>query len=95
MSKVGQSVLRGARDAIEFVRGEKGRGRVQKFDPLDVAVVRARLGLSQTDFAKQFGLSIDAVRNWEQGRRQPDQAAKSLLKIIAYEPDAAVRALAR
>jgi len=54
---------------------------------IDVRAIRAQTGLSQTQFAKRFGFSRAAVREWEQGRRQPEAAARVLLLIIASRPD--------
>jgi hypothetical protein len=60
----------------------------------DVRVLRERLGLSQEQFALRYGLDIDAVRNWEYGRREPDTAAKSYLTVIDREPERIARTLA-
>lgn len=49
--------------------------------------------MSQDQFGAQFGISAATVRNWEQGRRQPEGPARVLLTIIAREPDAVRRAL--
>jgi putative transcriptional regulator len=57
-------------------------------------LVRRALGLSQEDFAAKFQLPIGTLRDWEQGRKQPDTAARAYLKVIAREPDAVARALA-
>ncbi|MGQ0663923.1 MAG: helix-turn-helix domain-containing protein [Pseudomonadota bacterium] len=62
---------------------------------IDVAAVRKRLGLSQRRFARSFGLDVSAIHAWEQGRRRPDRAARVLLHVIAREPEAVRRALAR
>lgn len=43
--------------------------------------------------AARFGFSLDALRNWEQGRRQPDLSARAFLTVIEREPDAVRRAL--
>jgi putative transcriptional regulator len=59
----------------------------------NVRQLRDRLGLSQEQFALRCGLDIDAVRNWEHGRREPDTAAKSYLTIIDRDPDHTARAL--
>ena len=59
-----------------------------------VRVVRRALGLSQEDFSAQFQLPIGTVRDWEQGRKEPDAAAKAYLRVIAREPDAVRKALA-
>ena len=50
--------------------------------------------MSQDRFAHAFGLPKRTVQDWEQGRRQPEGAARVLLKVIKREPDAVRRALA-
>ncbi len=57
------------------------------------AAVRARLGLSQTEFARALCIPVATLRNWEQGRVRPDPAAQSLLRIVANNPSAAFAAL--
>jgi DNA-binding transcriptional regulator YiaG len=59
----------------------------------DVRKIRESYGDSQTEFANHFGLQVDAIRNWEQGRNQPDLAARLLLKIIEMCPRAVEYAL--
>jgi putative transcriptional regulator len=54
-------------------------------DP-DVKATRERLGLTQEGFALRYGLDLDAVRNWEHGRRKPDTAARSFLRAISNDP---------
>ncbi|MHB8530455.1 MAG: helix-turn-helix domain-containing protein [Caulobacteraceae bacterium] len=61
----------------------------------DVKAIRRRLGLSQQEFAARFGFSVETIRNYEQGHRRPAGPARVLLRIIATEPDAVTRALAR
>lgn len=53
---------------------------------VDVKQVRATLGLTQEQFALRFGLDIDAVQNWEQGRCKPDRATLAYLRAIAAAP---------
>lgn len=55
--------------------------------------VRRRLGLSQIEFAQRIGVPLDTIRNWEQGKRCPTGAAKSLLRILEKAPEAALAAL--
>ncbi len=55
--------------------------------------VRSRLGLSQAEFAERIEVSLDTIRNWEQGKRSPTGAAKALLKILDRAPEAALSAL--
>ena len=55
--------------------------------------VREQLGLSQADFASSINVSLDTIRNWEQGKRCPTGAAKALLKVIHKAPKVALAAL--
>jgi len=94
MSNSGQSILRGARQALDYARGARDGFVAHVPEQVDVAAIRKRLGLSQGEFAAQFGFKLDAVQNWEQGRRRPDGAARAFLRVIEREPDAVQRALA-
>ena len=58
-----------------------------------VKAVRQRLGMTQEQFAQAFRLPIGTVRDWEQGRSEPDAPARALLRVIECEPEAARRAL--
>jgi putative transcriptional regulator len=62
---------------------------------VEVKTIRKRLGMTQAEFANTFGFTVHAVRNWEQGKRTPEGAARVLLAVIAREPAAVVRALRR
>ncbi|MDH3208472.1 MAG: helix-turn-helix domain-containing protein [Gemmatimonadota bacterium] len=55
---------------------------------LDVAALRARFELSQAKFAALLGISVATLRNWEQGRREPEGPAKVLLRVAAAHPEA-------
>ena len=55
-------------------------------DEIDVKAIRQRLDLTQEQFAIHYGLELDAVRNWEHGRRKPDTAAQSYLRAISNDP---------
>lgn len=98
MSETGESILRGAKDALAYARGDKRRGRATTvFVPerVDAKATRKRLGLTQTAFAARFGVSVGTLRDWEQNRRQPEGPARVLLAVIDREPEAVERALAR
>ena len=56
-------------------------------------IIRRALGLSQEDFSAKYHIPIGTLRDWEQGRCEPDQAARSYLKVIAREPDIVLKAL--
>lgn len=55
--------------------------------------VRRRLGFSQSEFAMRIDVSLETIRNWEQGKRSPTGAAKALLKVLDKAPEAALAAL--
>ena len=55
--------------------------------------VRKRLGLSQAEFSERIDVPLETIRNWEQGKRSPTGAAKSLLKVLDKAPEAALAAL--
>ncbi len=58
-----------------------------------VKYVRWQLGLSQSEFAKRYQIPIGTLRDWEQGRSEPDQAARAFLKVIEAKPELVSRTL--
>ena len=66
----------------------------QEFAAMRVRTVRKMLKLTQAQFAQRFRVPLGTLRDWEQGRREPDAPAMALLRIIEREPAAATRALA-
>ena len=78
---VGAEVLEGSR---ELKAGKTGR--VVNVPP--VAGIRARTGLSQARFAALLGVSVRTLQDWEQGRRAPSGAARTLLLIAYRNPEA-------
>jgi len=61
--------------------------------PERIRALRARLGLSQSQFARRFGFTVDTVQQYEQGHRQPTGSAAALLRVIEAAPDVVERAL--
>jgi putative transcriptional regulator len=55
--------------------------------------IRQRLHLTQAQFAARFQLRVGTVRDWEQGVKEPDSAAKTLLRVIEKNPEAVLQAL--
>ena len=55
--------------------------------------IRWQLGLSQEEFATRFEIPIGTLRDWEQGRSEPDKPARAYLKIIGCDPAFVTRAL--
>ena len=62
---------------------------------IDVKGLRERDGLSQEEFALWYGLDVGTVRNWEQGRSEPDSASRAMLWLITVNPVAVQAALDR
>jgi putative transcriptional regulator len=98
MSKIGDDLILGMENALAHARGHKKAARetsvrVPVPETVDVAGIRRKIGLSQKDFALQFGFTVQSVRNWEQGVRKPEGPARVLLTVIDRKPDAVKEAL--
>jgi putative transcriptional regulator len=78
---IGLEILQGLR---EIKRGEYGR----VINVPDVAGIREKTGLSQAKFAQLLGVSVRTLQDWEQGRRAPSGAAKTLLMVADKNPRA-------
>ena len=61
--------------------------RAQFRPATEVRRVRHQVRLTQEEFATRFGIALGTLRDWEQGRRMPDATARTLLRIIARDPD--------
>jgi putative transcriptional regulator len=97
MSKIGDELIQGMENAVAHARGRKHAHEtvvaVAIPNRVDVGRIRRKLGLSQERFAIQFGFSVKNVRNWEQGIRQPEGAARAYLTVIDRKPDEVKAAL--
>jgi putative transcriptional regulator len=93
MTKAGESILRGAKQALAFTKGEEVDAIVHIPESIDVKGIRKRLGMSQARFAAAYGFPVGTIRSWEQGRRHPDVAARAFLTVLDREPEAVERAL--
>jgi len=88
-------LLQSVREAGAYVRGNrKAVAKIDRVSPDSISAVRARLGFSQAQFAQAFGISLDTLQNWEQGRRKPTGPAKVLLRVAAKHPKAVLEAVA-
>lgn len=78
---IGQEILKGIRD---IKAGRIGR----RYSTGSYPIVRARekSGLSQAKFAGLLGVSVRTLQDWEQGRREPNAAAKTLIKVAELHP---------
>lgn len=78
---IGSEILEGLK---EIKRGEHGR----IINVPDVAEIRTKSGLSQSEFAQLLGVSVRTLQDWEQGRRSPSGAARTLLMVVEKNPQA-------
>jgi putative transcriptional regulator len=78
---VGLEILEGLRD---LKRGDVGR----VVNVPSVSAIRERTGLSQAKFSALLGVSVRTLQEWEQGRRAPSGAARTLLMVAAKNPQA-------
>lgn len=81
---IGKEILDGLR---EIKRGEYGR----VVNVPDVGKIREKTGLSQARFAELLGVSVRTLQDWEQGRRAPSGAARTLLLIADRDPKALLK----
>lgn len=93
MSKAYDSIKQGLDEALAFSKGNKGKAVVHEFKPLDVKQLRAKVGMSQNEFASAFGISVSTLRHWERGDRTPTGPALVLLNVVAKETRAVLKAL--
>lgn len=93
MSKLGQRLIKSAKEALAIAEGRTEPARFIPTDEIDVARIRKDLHLSQAKFAARFRLSPATVRDWEQHRRAPDRIARNFLLVIAHSPETVERAV--
>jgi putative transcriptional regulator len=93
MTKAFESIAQGLREAIELNQGKSIASKTHRPMEIDVAQVRQALGLTQTEFAATFRVSLGTLRHWERGDRKPHGPALALLHVVSKEPQAALRAL--
>jgi DNA-binding transcriptional regulator YiaG len=77
----------------EVLEGSRQPSRVFHIDAMKIKEIRHASGLSQSRFAELISVSVDTLRNWEQGRRLPTGPAKALLRAIANDPQHVISAL--
>jgi len=80
------------RDLLESVRQMRSgkAARTTQVKIPDAAQARARVGMSQQQFAALLGVSARTLQDWEQGRREPTGAAKTLLRVAVSHPEVLV-----
>lgn len=94
MSKAFNSIKQGLQEAIAHAEGHQAGVRIHRPRPVDVRALRAKVGMTQAQFAAQFGFSPATLRHWERGDRRPHGASLVLLNVIEHNPHAVMDALA-
>lgn len=87
-------LVESVKQAGEIVRGERAPSREFHVDAVMIKKLRGRTSLSQPKFASLIGVDVGTLRNWEQGRREPNGPARALLYAISRDPKNVLKALA-
>jgi putative transcriptional regulator len=88
-------VVAGLKEAIAHARGELDlpAREYEVPGPVDVRAIRARSGLSQSEFAREYGFSVRTLQEWESGGAKPPSAVRAYLTVIDRNPKAVRAAL--
>ena len=96
MSKFGEELIASLKQAAAHAEGRKVRGMgITKVKVPDVRAIRRSLRMSQHRFAAAYRIPLPTLKNWEQGRRQPDAPAAAYLLAIKRRPKEVMDAVAR
>ena len=92
---VAKSIERGLEEAIAYARGQADKSKYRIHVPrhIDVRAIRTRLRMTQEQFAGRFGFSVNTLRHWELGKRQPEGPTRAYLLVIDRAPKAVQKAL--
>lgn len=84
--KAFDKIAEGLTEALAIAKGEKKPAKLHIPPELDVSAIRAKIGLSQDDFATAFGFTVNQIRDWEQQRSRPLGGVRAYLMIIDRDP---------
>ncbi len=95
MNKFEKDLIKSAKQARAIARGEAKAGtyRIHVPPEIDVKELRKSLGLTQPEFAAQYGFSLGTLRDWEQKRSHPVEHSRAYLLLIQKDAEAVSRAL--
>jgi putative transcriptional regulator len=86
--KAFDKIAEGLNEALAIARGEAKPAKLHVPAEIDVRAIRAKLHLSQDDFAAWFGFTINQIRDWEQRRARPLGGVRAYLMLIERDPEA-------
>ena len=95
MNRTADSIRKGLEQAVRYAKGRASRKAYRVHVPahVDVKAIRRKLGMTQQTFAARFGFSVNTLRHWEQGKREPEGPTRAYLLVIDRAPAAVQRAL--
>ena len=95
MSKGAVSIRKGLEHAIRYAKGDAAKAAYRVHVPahVNVKAIRTKLGMTQQTFAARFGFSINTLRHWEQGKREPEGPTRAYLLVIDRAPQVVQKAL--
>jgi putative transcriptional regulator len=82
-----EELMESVKQGGAIIKGKMKASRSTEFPESEVRGIRERYGLSQDKFASLLGISVATLRNWEQGRRQPEGPARVLLRVASEHPE--------
>ena len=80
-------LVQSLKEAVAIEKGELAPSRSFQYSPVNVREIRRKTNKNQEEFARMIGVKVGTLRNWEQGRRNPDGPAMTLLKVVAANPE--------
>ena len=83
-----EELLESVKQGAAIMKGKMNPSRSIEFPESEVRKIREQYGLSQDKFASLMGISVATLRNWEQGRRNPEGPSRVLLRVAALHPEA-------
>ncbi|MFJ1270010.1 helix-turn-helix domain-containing protein [Legionella lytica] len=96
MSDLGESLIRGAMEALEYAKGNKNDAVTHEVlvpAKVDVMAIRKKMHMSRQKFCEEFGFSLRTLEKWERGERNPESSTRAYLTVIASNPSAVINAL--
>jgi putative transcriptional regulator len=93
MNKFSKELIESLTEACEHAESKAATAQEHVVEVPDVRAIRRQLRMSQLEFARVYHIPLATLKNWEQGRRQPDAPAAAYLQVIAKRPREARDAL--
>ena len=93
LTPVGKAVIEGLKEAIAHARGETTLPSNSYPGRVDLKAIRAKSGLSQSEFAGRYGFNLRTLQDWERSRVQPPGAVRAYLAVIDRFPEMVEKAL--